>query len=176
MAPGARRGRPPGPRPLSNPGDDEGSVTSSKRSAADSSDEDTPATHKKAATALSKKKAAAVRPSPARSQRGGSTGLSGPQTLTRSKRPQFYTGIKTLVSLLRLGQRQSPAESLAETVAPSSPSNNVQHDILSELQDANQNSRDIYFQLGNLFKATNLFCTDFNQAVVSLRTLSSCFC
>ncbi|KAF2702441.1 hypothetical protein K504DRAFT_467135 [Pleomassaria siparia CBS 279.74] len=98
MAPGARRGRPPRPRPLSNPGDDEGSVTSSKRSAADLSNEDTPATHKKAATALSKKKAAA-----------------------------FYTGIET----------PSPAESLAETVAPSSPSDNVQHDILSELQDAN---------------------------------------
>ncbi|KAF2702491.1 hypothetical protein K504DRAFT_466314 [Pleomassaria siparia CBS 279.74] len=120
MAPGARRGRPPGPRPLSNPGDDEGSVTSSKRSAADLSNEDTSATHKKAATALSKKKAAA--------------------TLTRSKRPQFYTGIETL----------SPAESLAETVAPSLP--------------------------GNLFEATNLFRTNFNQAVVSLRTLSSCLC
>ncbi|KAF2702486.1 hypothetical protein K504DRAFT_467051 [Pleomassaria siparia CBS 279.74] len=142
MAPGARRGRPPRPRPLSNPGNDEGSVTLSKRSAANLSNEDTPATHKKAATALSKKKAAA--------------------TPTRSKRPQFYTGIKTLVSLPRPGQRQSPAESLAKTVAPSSPSNNVQHDILSELQDVNQNSRDIYFQLGNLFKATNLFRTDFN--------------
>ncbi|KAF2702478.1 hypothetical protein K504DRAFT_467077 [Pleomassaria siparia CBS 279.74] len=121
MAPSARRGRPPGLRPLSNPGDDKGSVTSSKRSAANLSDEDTPATHKKAATALSKKKAAA-----------------------------FYTGIETPVSLPRPGQRQSPAESLAKTVAPSSPS--------------------------NLFKATNLFRTDFNRAVVSLRTLSSCFC
>ncbi|KAF2702483.1 hypothetical protein K504DRAFT_467062 [Pleomassaria siparia CBS 279.74] len=99
MAPGARRGRPPRLRPLSNPSNDEGSVTSSKRSAANLSNKDTPATHKKAATALSKKKAAAVRPSPAR--------------------------IKTLVSLPRPGQRQSPAESLAETVAPSSPSDNV---------------------------------------------------
>ncbi|KAF2702447.1 hypothetical protein K504DRAFT_467124 [Pleomassaria siparia CBS 279.74] len=127
MAPSARRGRPPRLRPLSNPGDDEGSVTSSKRSAADLSNEDTPATHKKAATALSKKKAAAVRPSPARSQRRGST------------------GIETPVSLPRPGQRQSPAESLAETVAPSLPGDNIQHDILSKLQDANQNSRDIYF-------------------------------
>ncbi|KAF2702583.1 hypothetical protein K504DRAFT_465687, partial [Pleomassaria siparia CBS 279.74] len=176
IAPGARRGRPPRLRPLSNPSNNKGSVTLSKRSAANLSDKDTPATHKKAATALSKKKAAAVRPSPARSQRRGSTSLSGLQTLTRSKRPQFYTGIKTPVSLPRPGQRQSPAESLAKTVAPSSPSNNIQHDILSELQDANQNSRDIYFQLGNLFKATNLFCTNFNQAVVSLRTLSSCLC